>query len=66
LNSIMYELRTSGGFSSPIRHFRPLKALQVTESKLFMLIVVRAHAGEPPLFSMTWRLSYTSRVRVRF
>ena len=45
----MYELCTSGGFSGPTRHFRPLKALQLTDSAFLKVIVVRAHAGEPPL-----------------
>jgi len=43
----VYELCTSGGFSGPIRHFRPLKSLQVIDSALLNVIVVRAHAGEP-------------------
>ena len=43
----MYELCTSDGISGPIRHFRPLKSLQVTDSALVKVIVVRIHAGEP-------------------
>ena len=31
------------------RHFRPLKRLQVTDSALLKVIVVRIHAGEPRL-----------------
>jgi len=45
----VYELCTSGGFSGPIRHFRPLNTLQLTHSALVTVIVVRAHAGEPSL-----------------
>jgi hypothetical protein len=47
-NSV-YELCTSGGLSSPIGHFRPLKALQLTHSALVTAIVVRIHAREPSL-----------------
>jgi hypothetical protein len=43
----VYESCTSAGFSGPIRHFRPLKSLQPTDSECVVLIVVRAHAGEP-------------------
>jgi hypothetical protein len=46
-DSAVYELRTSGGFSGPIRHFRPLRILQLIDSTLLNLIVVRIHAGEP-------------------
>ena len=31
-----------------MRHFRRLESLQVTDSALLKVIVVRAHAGEPP------------------
>lgn len=48
----VYELRTSAGFSGLTRHFRPLKTLQLTHSALFVLIVVRIHAGEPLIFAL--------------
>jgi len=49
----LYELCTSDGFSGPIRHFRPLNTLQLTDSTSLKVIVVRAHAGEPP-FLFSW------------
>jgi hypothetical protein len=44
----VYELCTSGGFSGLFWHFRPLKALQFTDSAWVGIIVVRIYAGEPP------------------
>jgi hypothetical protein len=53
IDSAVYELCTSGGFSGLFRHFRPLKALQFTDSAWVAIIVVRILAGEPPLISIT-------------
>ena len=48
-----YELCTSAGFSGPIRHSRLLQTLQVTDSSQVKVIMVLAHAGEPPFVSKT-------------
>ena len=57
----VYELCTSARISGPARHSRPLKTLQVADSVLLEVIVVRAHAGEPNLLLQVVRSNFSGR-----